>query len=232
MRLGNEASPVSMKRVVAFSLISLTASALVLWVFAGMPTATNSSTTGSQMLRYVTVFGLASTIGQGTHVVALDFTNTRTGANFVASVSDGKFSISLPNAAVYDVAARWAGDYSWQKGAVDRGDLMVNMSAGSMAAMSYNLQLDTPPTIVATHGTILGSLPSAQPVKIVYTAAEGESFQADVQNVTFSARLPNLMDYQVKVFWLYADGTANYPFAKNQTLSEGIGVVGVDVVIS
>jgi hypothetical protein len=180
----------------------------------------------------VNVFGLVSTVGQGTHMVALSFKDTKTGTNFTAPASNGRFSINLPNAAVYDVVARWAGNYSWQAGAVDRGDLTVNMSAGSMGAMSYNLQVETPSTIVAVHGTITWSLPSAQPTSVMYTAADGETFTAAVQNSTFSTRLPNLMDYQVKVFWQYSDGTTDYLFATNQTVNESIGVVGLDLVIN
>jgi len=73
---------------------------------------------------------------------------------------------------------------------------------------------------------------SAQPFEVVYTASDGESFSATIQNNTFSTLLPNIMDYQVKVFWQYADGTTDYYFVTNQTLSEGIGVVGLDLVIS
>ena len=179
----------------------------------------------------VNVFGLVSTVGQGTHLVSLSFTNANTGTNLTAPVSDGKFSIDLPNGAVYDVVARWAGNYSWQTGEIDRGDLTVNMSAGSMGAMSYNLQVETPPTILSAHGTISQSLPSAHPIKVVYTASDGESFMAAVQNATFSTRLPNMMDYQVKVFWQYSDGTTDYYFATSQTIHEGIGVTGVDLVV-
>ena len=180
----------------------------------------------------INVFGLVTTVGQGTHMVALSFTDTRTGTNFTAPVTNGSFSINLPNAAVYDVVARWEGNYSWQTGVSDRGDLTVNMSAGSMGAMSYNLQVETPPTTVAVHGTITWYLPSAQPTSVEYTAADGETFTAVVQNSTFSTRLPNQMDYQVKVFWQYSDGTTDYLFAANQTVNEGTGVVGLDLVIN
>ena len=179
----------------------------------------------------VNVFGLVSTVGQGTHLVALAFTDTVSGVNVTAPVSNGKFSIDLPNGAVYDVVVRWAGNYSWQAGEIDRGDLTVNMSAGSMGAMSYNLQVETPPTVLAVHGTVSQTLPSAYPIKVLYTASHGESFEAIVQNATFSMRLPNMMDYQVKVFWQYTDGTTDYYFATNQTVHEGIGVTGVDLVV-
>lgn len=218
--------------VLLFGLTTiLVVSGLALVLSMGDTRSTNSSTTGGPPLRYVHVFGLASTVGQGTQMGALGFTNTRTGASFSAPVSNGKFSIDLPNGAVYLVTAEWAGNYSWQKGAAGRGDLTVNMSEGSTAAMSHNLILETPPTIVAVYGTILWTLPSAHPVSVVYAASDGESFQAEVHNVTFSTRLPNMMDYQVKVFWQYADGTTDYLFAANQTIDEGVGVVGLDVEI-
>lgn len=227
-------SSVALSRsVIAFSLaIVLVLSGLALAFFVGNSSPINSSTTTSQPLGNVTVFGLASTVGQGTHMVALVFTNNRTGANLTALVSSGSFSVSLPNGAVYDVVAKWAGNYSWQSGADDRGAVTVNMSTGSMRAMSYNLQLETPPTIVAVHGTILWTLPSAHPISVVYTSSDGESFQAQVQNATFSMRLPNMMDYQVKVFWQYADGTTDYLFAANQTVNEGTGVVGLDLAVN
>jgi hypothetical protein len=232
--MGRSRSSVALSRsVIAFSLaIVLVLSGLALAFFVVNSNPSNSSTTTAQPLGYVTVFGLASTVGQGTHMVALGFTNNRTGANFTAPVSNGNFSIKLPNGAIYDVVARWAGNYSWQSGADDRGALTVNISTGSMRAMSYNLQLETPPTIVAVHGTILWTLPSAHPISVVYTSSDGESFQAQVQNATFSTRLPNMMDYQVKVFWQYADGTTDYLFAANQSVNEGIGVVGLDLAVN
>lgn len=193
---------------------------------SGLPTASTLTTPAT-----VKVFGLASTVVEGTHVVALTFTDAKIGANFTAPVSNGGFSADLPNGAVYLVAVRWAGNYSWQVGVENRGELTVNMSAGSMAAQSYNVQFETPPTVVAVHGTISWSIPSAQPFKVVYTASDGESFEAAVQNDTFYTRLPIMMDYQVKVFWLYSDGTTDYLFANNQTVSGGIGVVGLDLLI-
>jgi len=200
---------------------------------SGQARSQTSSLTSSSLPTPATanVFGLVSTIGQGTHLVALTFTDTNSGVILTVPVSDGKFSIDLPNRAIYDVVAQWAGNYSWQTGEIDRGDLTVNMSAGSMDAMSYNLQVETPPTVLAVHGTISQSLPSAHPTKVVYTASDGESFEATVQNATFSTRLPNMMDYQVKVFWQYADGTTDYYSATDQTIHEGTGVTGVELVV-
>ncbi len=223
--------------VIGVVIVLLVAASLGVVLYLDVPGHTGSNTTSTLATSTsatpvtVNVFGLVSTVGQGTHVVSLAFTDTTTGANFTAAASDGKFSIDLPNGAVYDVVARWAGNYSWQAGADDRGDLTVNMSAGSMEAMSYNLQPETPPTIVAVHGTILWTLSAAYPVKIVYTASDGESFTAVVQNATFSTRLPNMMDYHVKVFWQYQDGTVDYLFASNQTINEGLGVTGVDLAV-
>jgi hypothetical protein len=231
--MGHSQSSVAMAwRVFAFGLaLILVVSAVALVFFVGNSTTSNSSTSSEQQPPFVTVFGLASTVGQGTHMVAMGFTNTKTGENFTAPISDGNFSVSLPNGAVYHVAARWAGNYSWQAGVDDRGGLTVNMSAGSMTVMSYNIQLQTPPTIVAVHGAILWTIPSAHPVSIIYTASDGESFEAPVQNATFSTRLPNMMDYQVKVFWQYQDGSTDYLFAANQTVNEGTGVAGLDFTV-
>ncbi len=229
-----------MKSITLGVIILIVAVALGFGVYVGVTGTGRSQTTiqstsqtssSSPTLATVNVFGLASTVGQGTRLVALSFTSTVTGTNLTAPVSNGSFSINLPNGAVYDVVARWTGNYSWQSGSVDRGDLTVNMSAGSMGAMSYNVQIETPPTILAVHGTILQTLPSAQPFKVVYTASDGESFNATIQNNSFSARLPNMMDYQVKVFWQYTDGTTDYYFATNQTIHEAIGVTGLDLVI-
>jgi len=218
--------------VVGFLIVVLVAASSAVALYLSSPERIRSVTTTPPFPATVNVFGLASTVGQGTHMVALTFSNTKTGANFTAPVSDGKYSVTLPNVSTYEVVARWAGNYSWQAGIGQRGELTVNMTAGSMAAMSYNLQAETPPTVVAVHGTILWSLPSAQPVRVVYTSSDGESIDAAVQNSTFSTRLPNMMDYQVKVFWQYADGTTDYLFGANQTVNEGIGVVGLDLSIN
>jgi hypothetical protein len=232
MVIGHGSRAIPRRAVALGMVVILGASGLSLAFFLRNATPGSSSTTGSGQPVDVTVFGLASTVGQGTHMTAVVFTSSSTGANFTASVSRGNFTANLPNGAVYHVAANWAGNYSWQAGSVEKGELTVNMSAGSMAAMSYNLQVETPPTIVAVHGTILWTLSSSQPVSVVYTASDGETFQAPVHNTTFSTRLPNMIDYQVKVFWRYADGSTDYLFAPNQTINEGSGVVGLDLVIN
>ena len=219
--------------VIGLLIVLLFVASLVAGVYFAIPEEDGTHTTSTfPTPATVKIFGLASTVGQGTHLIGLTFTNTGTGENFTAPVSNGSFSIDLPNNVIYNVAIRWVGNYSWQAGIEERGELTVNMSAGSMAAQSYNVQLETPPTIIAVKGTILWSLPSAHPVKIIYTASDGESFEVEVQNATFSTRLPNMMDYQVKVFWEHADGSTDYLFASNQTVREGISVVGLDLLIT
>jgi hypothetical protein len=213
-------------------LVSLAVASLAAVVYTGdSPRQTESQSTSVSTPSTVNVFGLVSAIGPGTHLVSLSFTDTVTGANLTAPVTNEHFSINLPNGAIYAVSARWAGNRSWQGGFIDRGTLTVNMSAGSSGAMSYNLQVETPPTVLAVQGTIAQSRPAAHPVMVAYTASDGESFQADVQNGTFSARLPNMMDYQVKVFWQNSDGTVDYYFASDQTVNEAVGVAGLVLVI-
>jgi hypothetical protein len=79
--------------------------------------------------------------------------------------------------------------------------------------------------LLALRRTILQALPAAQPFKVVYSASDGESFNATGQNNSFSAMLPNMMDYQVRVHGQYSDGTIDY-YANNLTVVEGIGVPG------
>ena len=220
---------------VALLAVILVAAALGVGLYLGVAGQSDSQSVGSSSSvptpTTVDVFGLVSS-GQGTHVVALAFRNIKTGANLSAPTSDGKFSVNLPNGVIYDVVVRWSGNYSWQVGEMDRGDLTVNMSAGSALAMFYNVEVETPPTVLSVQGTILQSLPSAHPTRVVYTASDGESFEVSVQNATFSTRLPNMMDYQVKVFWQYADGSTNYYFSNDQTIREAVGVTGINIVIS
>jgi hypothetical protein len=86
--------------------------------------------------------------------------------------------------------------------------------------------------VVGIIGTVAWTISSAQPVRVVYTASDGETFQAAVQNGTFITRLPNMMTYHVKVYWQYSNSTSDYYVADDLTVSEGIGVVALDVVIS
>ncbi len=224
-------------KVLAFVLAAIIVASSVAALYFEMPSRVGTQSSGSQSSSSfpapttVNVFGLASTAANDTHVEELTFTNVKSGQNFTAPITNGGFSVNLPNGFVYHVSVTWAGKYSWQVGVVDRGDLTVNMSAGSMAAQSYNVQLETPPTVVGVHGMITWSIPAGHPIKVVYIASHGESFAAAVQNGTFSARLPIMMDYQVKVFWQYSDGTIDYLFAKNQTISGGVGIVGLDLLI-
>ena len=133
-------SRVAIGRALSISLVTalLVAASLGAAMYLGATGQVQSKeTSASTTSVMVNVFGLASTVGGGTHLVTLSFTDAKTGTTFTAPVSGGKFSIDLPNGATYDVVARWAGNYSWQAGAVDRGGLTVNMSSDSMKAMSF-----------------------------------------------------------------------------------------------
>lgn len=173
--------------VIGTLMVVLSASGLYLTTPRGTSSSTSSSSNITQAPSMVNVFGLASTVGQDTSVVSLTFTNTAAGGSYTVQVSGGRFSVDVPNGVVYHVTARWVGNYSWQAGIEDRGDLTVNMSAGSMASMSYTLQFETPPTIVAVHGTILWTIATAFPAWVDHKASDGESFPTQVQNARSTA---------------------------------------------
>ena len=179
----------------------------------------------------VNVFGLVSTLGQGTHMVAVVFTDAVNGRVSNATVSEGRFSVDLPNPGVYNVSCAWVGNYTWQRGVSARGQLTLDVPSGAMPAQSYNFQQETPNTVVAVHGVVSWLIPLAIPTSISFSAADGATFEVPVANGSFSGIVPNLMEYQVRVFWQLADGASDYYFARNLAVNAGLGVVGLDVKI-
>jgi hypothetical protein len=180
----------------------------------------------------VTVFGLVSTLGAGTHPTAMVFSSARQGQNFTAPVTNGSFSIKIPNQDSYDVSLKWAGNYTWQTGQTDRGQLTVNMTAGSMGAMSCNVVQMTPSSMVRVEGSISWGVVTSSPVAIKFTAADGEVFQASVSNKTFTTVLPNMMNYNVEVASQNATGYMDWYAFQQLQVNVGINVVGLMVRIT
>jgi hypothetical protein len=206
-------------------------------VYPGPTKATTSTTsttsTSSTLIGGVTVFGLVSTTGAGTHPVSMNFVSLRTSTAFAAPASSGRFSILLPNHDAYSVTMEWEGNYTGQRGQAAAGTVSLNFSAGSNMAQSDNLNLPTPNSVVNVNGTIPWQVVTSQPVSVRFTASYGENFTAPVSpEYAFSIQLPNMMDYQVEIQAQNSTGYQEWYYAHTLQVAAGVNVLGLLVRIS
>lgn len=157
-------------------------------------TTTNTLTTPA----YFKIFGLVSTTGNGTEDTAVVFTSS-SGKRYVATITNGSFFIELPNLNTYNATTVWKGSYSWQNGTIYRGQLFLNAAPGSKAAQSFNIQDETPNSLITVSGVITLKGHTANPVMIRFNATYGQTFEALVNNGTYSINLPNIMEYTISV---------------------------------
>jgi flagellin-like protein len=204
--------------LMAFVLVAAVSLALV------MTPPGNDVTTST-----VRVFGLVSTMGTGTRPMDLVFTDAQSGAATTAPISDGRYSVQLPNHKAYNVSLRWGGNYSWQVGSVDMDEMMVDMQEGSMMSQSYNVVQPTPDSEVWVNGTLLWQMVTSSPTAIKFTASGGQTFEASVVGRAFSIELPNMMTYEVNVGATNATGYTEWYYFHQLDVSAGINVVGLTV---
>lgn len=194
---------------------------------------TTSSTFSTSQITNVTVFGLVSTTGIGTHPTSMAFRNSDDGRLFVALVDGNHFSIGLPNHETYNVSLRWVGNYTWQSGEIPEGQLLMNMSQGSSMSQSYNLVETTPNSVVLVDGSIAWQIVTSVPSIVKFTSTDNQVFTANVtQNKTFSITLPNMMTYEVEIGTNNATGGTEWYYAHELTVSVGNRVTGITVDIS
>lgn len=194
--------------------------------------STTSSST-SQRTSLVSVFGLVSTTGSGTHPVSLNFTSTKTSTTYFAQVSNSHFSLQLPNQDTYRVVLVWAGNFTWQQGSTTGDALVLNMSSGSNPGRSYNAVFATPDSMVTVSGTVPWQVVTSNPVNIRFTASDGENFTTSITpDYSFSLRLPNLMNYQVDIQSQNSTGYQEWYYAHTQQIEAGTNVIGLVVVIA
>ena len=177
----------------------------------------------------VRVFGLVSSLGSGTHPTEMAFTDSETGQVATAAVTDGGYSIQLPNHRTYNATMSWGGNYTWQTGSVDLGGLSVDMSEGSMMAQSYNVVQGTPDSMVMVSGSIAWQMVTAEPTTIKFTASDGETFQANVAQRHFSVALPNMMTYDVQVQATNSTGYSDWFYFHPLTVYAVTNVVAITV---
>ena len=177
----------------------------------------------------VRVFGLVSTMGAGTHPSEMVFTDAESGRVATAQVSNGGYSIQLPNHRVYNVTMNWRGNYTWQTGGVDLGKMSVDMSEGSMMAQSYNVAQPTPDSEVTVGGSINWLMVTAQPTAVRFTTIDGETFEAGVTGLSFSTVLPNLMTYHVQVQATNSTGYSEWYDFHQLSVFAGTSVSGLAV---
>jgi hypothetical protein len=145
-----------------------------------------------------TVFGAVSTSGSGTKANALVFSSSQT-PDFVAKVSNGSYSVVLPNGLTYKVTVSWSGAYSWQAGNSSQQLLLNDTLDGPEHADFANVP--TPDSTVAVSGTVTTSGKGTYPLNIAFVSTETGRITANVSNEDYKTSVPNDVNYSVEVAW-------------------------------
>ena len=222
----------SVAAVLAVVLVAL--AGVAAYEFVGVPNggASSGSSSGSSGTGgSVRVFGLVSTSGAGTRPTELVFMDSETGRAVSAPVEGSSYFAQVPNHRVYNVSLEWAGNYTWQNSSTDMGQLTVDMQEESMMAQSYNVVQSTPDSVVEVNGTVSWQIVTSCPGSIEFTACVGQVFQADVVGRSFSARLPNMMTYEVEVGGSNATGYVEWYYFHQLKVDAGVDVIGITVIL-
>ena len=160
--------------------------------------------------RIVKVVGTASSSGTGTYVSQVAFTDTY-GNTYAASVSDGRFSISLRNPGSYTVQAKWAGAFYWQGGEIYVSPLTINVTAGNVGSILEAVNVSTPDSSVYVTGTAftISGEAAGQSLQITFSSSNGQSFSTNAINGEYSISLPNDQVYSVQI--TTSSGQSGYP---------------------
>lgn len=145
------------------------------------------------------VSGTATTSGSGTLPQQIVFVGSQ--SNFIASLTSGQYSVTVPNLATYKVLVSWVGAYSWQTGVISIVGFDVNTPAGS-GSQTNNINLDTPNSVIQVSGNLqlTGSQTTAS--SMVFTLSGGQQqFNVPVSGGQYSVQLPDLATYSISISW-------------------------------
>lgn len=161
----------------------------------------------------ILVSGNTSSGGQGTQASNVTFTGS-SGNNYTANVSNGQYSIQLPNLDNYNIIVKWVGSYPWQNGISQPTQFSLNQEgAGASANINVNLKVNSPNSIITYSGTANTINNTKYSLTIIFTSSNnGQTFNGQVVNNTYSIQLPNLQGYTVQLHW---QGPSNYSGACN-----------------
>ena len=144
----------------------------------------------------IEVFGSVLTSGGGTQATRILFSGLS--GNFTATVSNGKYSIVLPNTVSYEATIFWSGSYSWQNGSIDY-QLPVYAGSGSNS-FSASWLVPTPNSSVTVTGTVTSQSGYAlSEIRFVSTSGLVVTASNIVDN-QYSVVLPDEMNFTVLIF--------------------------------
>ena len=212
---------------VATTVILIVITAVLSYALLTTKPIPNTST--STNTSYVRVFGLVSATGTGVHPTDMIFADDRGGRAQMATIAGNGFSIQLPNHRMYNVSMGWVGNYSWQTGREEMGQLTVDMTEGSMMSQSYNVVQATPDSEVVVNGALSWQMVTGHPTAIKFTATNGETYQTTVKGQSFAIKLPNMMTYEVNVAASNATGYIEWYYFHQLRVNAGVNVIGLTV---
>lgn len=194
--------------IVAVVLIAVAGLGAAFYFYTGNPNQGHSSTpsqskstslttsTSTTQTAIVAGSGSVTLSGQGTQATQLTFAGTP--GSFNSPVSQGHYSISLPAPATYSVSAQWTGQYAWQTGSVDLGQLYVG---GNSLSFTHDFQGATPDSQVTVSGTTTTSGSGTNPTRVVFVGSAA-NFTASLTGQQYSVSVPNLATYKVLINWV------------------------------
>ena len=170
----------------------------------------------------VTVSGTATATGQGTQDVSVIFVDPNTGTSYTATVSNGQYSLQMPNVATYNVQVKWTGQYPWQSGTDSvNGSLQLNTDGPQLG---YDITDRTPNSVITVSGTATTTGFQTQPTAIIFTDSQGNVHSANVVGGAYAISLPNGTTYSVQIQWGGLLGSSGKANAGTLSLYEGPGI--------
>lgn len=142
----------------------------------------------------VDVSGLVSTTGIATEGSSITFSDAT--STYSSDITNGAFSIALPNDESYGVSVSWKGEYVWQFGAV-REQLQLFQNR---PFLTINWRLQTPDSEVNMSGNLSPTGLDTQATQIFFSGVHG-SYIGTVASGKYSLLLPNQASYAVSAAW-------------------------------
>jgi len=157
-------------------------------------TSTQSTPTGPST--NVQLSGTVTTSGLGTTPTRIAFTGAP--GTFNATISGGRYHLTVPGPATYGVYVQWTGSFSFQGGTVYTQLFKVEQSSN---LTTHDIGVPTPNSVVQVSGKVNLTGNRTQATTTTFTNAYGQQLTARVSSGGFSITLPNFANYTVQVSW-------------------------------
>lgn len=168
----------------------------------------------------VTFSGKLSPTGSGTKITGIEFVSIQ-GSNYSSSVSNGSYTIELPNHDSYEAYATWSGNYSWQSGSLALGSIQTNTS------LMKDWEVSTPSSQIVVSGSVYTTGTGTNASALTFQGNEGTTYYVGVSGGKYSVELPNIQSYNISISWRGEFAFQSGLVARTLALSEAPAVTSL-----